>query len=85
MRNTLRIVRVTQPSWPAVLLACYVSLATGAGIAPVDRQAWLLTSVLPTAFVVLLATTYRRLPLSNGSYALIGVFLALHTIGAHYT
>jgi putative membrane protein len=68
-----------------LLLAWYVLVAAVAGVAPVDREAWTLASIPPTAFVVLLAATRRRFPLSNASYLLLGAFLTLHTVGVHYT
>lgn len=54
-------------------------------VAPYDRFDWLLENLLVFAFVGLLAATYRRFPLSDLSYLLIAVFLALHAVGAHYT
>lgn len=41
-------------------------------------------NALTVIFVAILASTYRRLELSDVSYALIAVFLALHEWGAHY-
>jgi putative membrane protein len=52
---------------------------------PYDRKDWLLENALTVAAVAALAATYRKLPLSRASYAMITVFLCLHTIGAHYT
>jgi putative membrane protein len=46
---------------------------------------WLVENTLLVAFVIFLAITRRRFPLSNLSYTLIAVFLALHTVGAHYS
>mgnify|MGYP000347526981 CR=1 FL=1 len=54
-------------------------------LAPYDRFDWFLENLLVFAFVGLLAVTYRRFPLSDLSYLLIAVFLALHALGAHYT
>lgn len=70
---------------PPALLAGYVMVATVAGAAPADRSAWLLTSILPAAFVTCLAMTRRRFPLSDVSYVLIATFLGMHTVGSHYT
>jgi putative membrane protein len=55
------------------------------GLTPLDRQNWVLSSFLPLALAGGLALGRRALPLSTASYALIAAFLALHTIGAHYT
>lgn len=54
-------------------------------IAPYDRADWALENVIVLAFVVLIAVTYRRFPMSRISYTLIVVFLLLHEVGAHYT
>jgi len=54
-------------------------------IAPLDRQNWVLSSILPLALVASLVLGRRALPLSTASYALMIGFLAMHTIGAHYT
>ncbi|SLM46632.1 conserved membrane protein of unknown function [Nitrospira japonica] len=67
------------------LLVWYVLLSAWTAYAPVDRQFWLLASILPGFLVFLLAGTHRYLPLSVASYVLITVFLSLHTVGVHYT
>ncbi len=54
-------------------------------IAPVYPADWLLENLLVVPFVALLVATYRRFPLSDLSYALIAIFLAVHAVGAHYT
>lgn len=46
---------------------------------------WVVENVLLVAFVGFLMFTRRRFPLSDVSYTLIAVFLALHTVGAHYS
>lgn len=66
-------------------LVWYVVLSCWAAYEPVDRQFWVLSSLLPGLFVALLIGTCRYLPLSPASYALIAAFLTLHTIGVHYT
>lgn len=55
------------------------------GIAPLDREAWLLENLIAAFFIVLLIVTRRRLPFSILSYTLIILFLAVHEVGAHYT
>ncbi|MBX3320630.1 MAG: DUF2238 domain-containing protein [Nitrospira sp.] len=67
------------------LVSWYVLLSCWAAYEPADRQFWLLSSLLPSLFVVLLISTYRYLPLSPVSYMFIAAFLTLHTIGVHYT
>jgi putative membrane protein len=67
------------------LLLWYVAVSVWMAQAPVDPQFWLIASILPALFVVMLIVTHRVLPLSHVSYALITAFLTLHTIGVHYT
>jgi putative membrane protein len=67
------------------LVIWYMLLSCWAAYEPADRQFWLLSSLLPSFLVLLLAVTYRYLPLSPASYALITLFLTLHMIGVHYT
>lgn len=67
------------------LLLWYVVLSLWTAYEPVDRQFWLLSSILPGALVLVLACTHRFMPLSPASYLLITFFLTLHTIGGHYT
>jgi putative membrane protein len=64
-----------------LLILLWVPLA----IAPFDRKDWILENVLLLAALVFLTATFRAFPLSRISYALIFIFLCLHTIGAHYT
>lgn len=52
---------------------------------PPGRFRWFLGNILVFATVALMVGIYRRLPLSNLSYTLIALFLALHTYGAYYT
>jgi putative membrane protein len=54
-------------------------------IHPLDRSDWLLENLLIFISVIVLALSYRKFRFSNLSYALILIFLAFHTIGAHYT
>ncbi len=68
-----------------VLTAAYAVWWLALAVAPVNRFDWFLENLLVVVFVGLLAATYRAFPLSNLSYLLIAVFLALHAVGAHYT
>ncbi len=54
-------------------------------IDPFDRKDWALENALVLFFVIFLALTYKRFPLSRISYTLIFVFLVIHEVGAHYT
>lgn len=67
------------------LLFWYATLSAWTAQSPTDPQFWLISSVLPAAFVVGLIATHRRFPLSHASYTFITLFLTLHSIGAHYT
>jgi putative membrane protein len=52
---------------------------------PRDRADWALENVLVALFVPALLASLRWFPLSRLSWTLIVLFLALHTLGAHYT
>jgi len=67
------------------LLAWYLVLSAWTAYGPVDREFWAFASILPALLVVGLIAMRRWLPLSPLSYALITLFLSLHTIGVHYT
>jgi putative membrane protein len=67
------------------LFGGYFAFWSALAIAPLDRQNWVLSSILPLALVTALIARRRTLPLSTTSYALIIGFLVLHTVGAHYT
>ncbi len=54
-------------------------------IRPIDRGDWFIENLLVFVAVPVLILTYRRLPLSDSSYLLLAIFLALHAVGAHYT
>jgi len=69
----------------AILAALLGGLWTALAIAPVSRHDWALENALLVVFVVALAASWRRFPLSRVSYTLIFLFLCLHTVGAHFT
>jgi putative membrane protein len=54
-------------------------------VSPADWHNWILSSVIPAMVVGGLAFGRQVLPLSAASYLLVGAFMTLHTIGAHYT
>ena len=68
-----------------IAVACYVAFWIALAIHPLDRGDWLLENLLIFISVTVLALTYRKFRFSNFSYALILIFLAFHTTGAHYT
>ncbi len=76
---------VTHRRYVSTLALLLGILWTALALDPFDRKDWLLENVLVLLAVALLATTYRRFPLSRMSYTFIFLFLCLHTIGAHYT
>lgn len=71
--------------FPAFLLAVFIIIVAALGIAPRYRQDWLMENVLVLLALPLLILGFRRLRLSDASYAALFVFLLLHEIGAHYT
>lgn len=70
---------------PLVLLALFLIIATWLGLAPKYRADWALENVITVLALAFLVLTYKRMRLSNVSYALIFVFLVLHEVGSHYT
>lgn len=69
----------------AVLSILFIFIWTVLSIAPYDRADWALENVLVIASVLLLATTYKKFPLSRVSYTFIFCFLCVHQVGSHYT
>jgi len=55
-----------------------------AGIHPDKVFDYFLENATAFVFLIVLACTYRKLPLSDLSYALIFVYLCIHEWGAHY-
>ncbi len=72
-------------SLASVLFGSYVLLWSAMAVSPIDWHSWALASVIPAIVVGGLMFSRRALPLSVASYLLIGAFITLHTIGAHYT
>jgi putative membrane protein len=71
--------------FPSVAIGCYVLFWLVLAIRPVDRRDWFLENLLIFISVAVLGFTYLKFRFSDFSYAFILVFLAFHTIGAHYT
>lgn len=67
------------------LVVAYLGVWIWAAINPVYPFDWFLENLLTIVAAIVLVATYRRFPLSNVSYVLIFVFMALHTVGSHYT
>jgi putative membrane protein len=72
-------------SYVAILASLLGGRWVALAVAPVSRHDWALENALLVVFVVALAATWRRFPLSRVSYTLIFLFLCLHTVGAHFT
>jgi putative membrane protein len=68
-----------------VLLGWYALLWGVLAVSPTDWQNWMLSSVIPAIVVGALVAGRRALPMTSASYVMVGAFLTLHTVGAHYT
>lgn len=68
-----------------IVLAGYALFWVVLAIHPLDRSDWFLENLLVFVTAIVLGSTYRRFRFSNASYVWILVFLAVHTVGAHYT
>lgn len=71
--------------FPHGLAALFLVLWTTLAVNPVMRDVWWAENIPVMAVFLLLAATYRAFRFSNLAYALMGCWLALHTIGGHYT
>jgi putative membrane protein len=69
--------------YPLILIFLYLIVWVWAAINPLDRADWLLENYLIFAAIPVIAWSWMRFRLSNLSYTLIAIFLALHTIGSH--
>lgn len=67
------------------IAALYAGVWIWAAIGPTDRSDWLLENLLVVAGVAFAAWLYNQRLLSDVSSILAAVFLALHTVGSHYT
>ncbi len=67
------------------LAGFYALVWMWAAIAPVSRMDWFLENLLVAAGITSLFWMYRDRPLSDLSAILVAAFLALHTVGSHYT
>ncbi|WP_336788616.1 DUF2238 domain-containing protein [Paenibacillus sp. MMO-177] len=68
-----------------ITIAVFTALWIIAAIRPSDWKIWAVENSLLVAFVIVLIVMYRKFPLSNLSYLLIAIFLAMHAYAAHYT
>ena len=70
---------------PAVLLGLWLVATLALGIAPYDRNDWLLENTLVVLLLAVLLASHRQRPLSNLACVALFAFLLLHEVGAHYT
>jgi putative membrane protein len=68
-----------------VLALAYALVFVWSAIEPKYPSDWWLEMLLAFVFIAALIATHGRFVFSNLSYALIAIFLSLHTYGAHYT
>ncbi|KPK12052.1 MAG: hypothetical protein AMJ68_03725 [Acidithiobacillales bacterium SG8_45] len=76
-----------ETSWkiPLLLLSFYAAVFGICAIAPYDRSVWWAENIPVLVVVGALVWLAPKHRLSNTSYALMSVFIILHTIGGHYT
>lgn len=67
------------------MIVLYAGFWGWMAVEPYAWSNWWLENLLVLAACAGLGLTFRRFRFSNVSYALIVVFLALHTLGAHYS
>jgi len=70
---------------PLILLAFYGVVFALCAISPYDRSVWWAENVPAMLVVGAVVAISRHYRFSNTSYALMMVFIVLHTIGGHYT
>ncbi|GFZ83232.1 membrane protein [Paenibacillus marchantiophytorum] len=68
-----------------VMIIVYLVIWIWMAVSPYSRFDWVLENLLIWAALIVLVGTYKRFWISNLSYGLIGLFLVLHTVGAHYS
>lgn len=66
----------------ALLFTVYFAVLA---IDPVSRQVWIAEVIPVVAVFAALILTFSRFRFSNTAYALMAVWLFLHTLGGHYT
>lgn len=71
--------------FPEALAATFVVFFVALGIAPVSREVWWAENIPVMAVFGFFVLAGRRFRFSNLGYALMAVWLFLHTIGGHYT
>jgi len=67
------------------LILLFLAITIAAGIHPSDRAEWWEGNIPIITMLVLLCVSYRWWHFSDFSYALLGIFLIMATLGSHYT
>jgi putative membrane protein len=67
--------------WLCIAMALGIALSA---YHPDEVDDWFMENTAAIVFLIVLISTYRRMPLSDTSYLCIFVFLTLHEWGAHY-
>lgn len=73
------------PKYLLLLLTLYGIEWMALAIDPFNREDWLLENLLPAIALPLLVWLQRRRDMSVLAWTLVYLFMALHTIGSHYT
>jgi len=68
--------------WLVILYAVWWAIMA---YKPVFFSDWLIENILVAGSVILFWWAYPKVRFSNLSFTLIAIFLALHTLGSHYT
>ncbi|EGF10325.1 inner membrane protein YjdF [Neisseria bacilliformis ATCC BAA-1200] len=72
-------------AFPAALALMIGALIVWSGISPHDRAVWYAEIVPVAAVWFVLTATAGRFRFSNTAYFLMSLWLAMHSVGAHYT
>ena len=67
------------------LFLAFLAVWVWAAIEPKYPEDWLLENLLVFLFVPIIVLAGRYFRLSNASYTLIALFMAMHLVGSHYT
>ncbi|WP_201351846.1 DUF2238 domain-containing protein [Hydrogenimonas urashimensis] len=71
--------------FPHLLLGGYIILFLLCAIDPLDKAVWIAENLTVLLVVVPLVLTYPKFRFSNTAYALMSVWVYMHTVGGHYT
>ena len=72
-------------TFPYILLGVYSLVFTACAVGPFDRAVWWAENIPVLLVVGAIIGLSRIHHFSNTSYALMAVFILLHTVGGHYT